>query len=175
MDKQQIKELLLKNHQDFIAFFDKIDSDTFEKKVDGKWSPGQNLKHIYESVKPLAALKTAPKFFIKTSYGKAKKGSRSFDDTFLFYQSFLNNGGKASGKYSTDDPVSFSEKEELIKKLLYKVHVLIDAIDKFNEKDLDELQLPHPLMGKLTMREMFYFTTYHVTHHLDIVNKHYKL
>lgn len=170
MDKNHIIELLKKNHQDFIDLYRDMDASTFENQENGKWSPGQNLKHIYESVKPLAALKTAPKFFIKTSYGKAKNPSRSFDETVALYKSFLEKGGKASGKYSTDDPVLFNEKEELIKKLEYKLNLLVDAIDKFIEKDLDELQLPHPLMGKLTMREMFYFTAYHVKHHAEIVS-----
>jgi hypothetical protein len=30
---------------------------------------------------------------------------------------------------------------------------------------LDLLILPHPLLGKLTLREMLYFTLYHVEHH----------
>jgi len=35
----------------------------------------------------------------------------------------------------------------------------------YSEQDLDELILPHPLLGKLTLREMMYFTMYHVLHH----------
>ena len=38
-------------------------------------------------------------------------------------------------------------------------------IDSFSEKDLDNYILPHPLLGKLTIREMLFFTIYHVQHH----------
>jgi hypothetical protein len=40
---------------------------------------------------------------------------------------------------------------------------------KFSEKDLDTLILPHPLLGKVTLREMLYFTIYHVQHHVEQV------
>ncbi len=38
-------------------------------------------------------------------------------------------------------------------------------VDSFSEAQLDALILPHPLLGKLTLREMLYFTIYHVQHH----------
>jgi len=41
----------------------------------------------------------------------------------------------------------------------------------FSEEDLDKLILPHPLLGKLTLREMMYFTIYHVQHHQRIVER----
>ena len=37
--------------------------------------------------------------------------------------------------------------------------------DSFSEKQLDTFILPHPLLGKLTLREMLYFTIYHAEHH----------
>ena len=37
--------------------------------------------------------------------------------------------------------------------------------DKFSEDEIDTYILPHPLLGKLTIREMIYFTIYHVEHH----------
>ena len=36
---------------------------------------------------------------------------------------------------------------------------------KLDEEDLDNYILPHPLIGKTTIREMLYFTIYHVQHH----------
>ena len=48
-------------------------------------------------------------------------------------------------------------KNELVKLCL--------SIEKISEEDLDYYVLPHPLLGKLTLREMLYFTIYHVKHH----------
>jgi hypothetical protein len=36
----------------------------------------------------------------------------------------------------------------------------------WSEDDLDNHRLPHPLLGKLTVREMLFFTLYHIQHHM---------
>jgi hypothetical protein len=36
------------------------------------------------------------------------------------------------------------------------------------------LILPHPLLGKITIREMLYFTAYHVQHHENIIKRDLK-
>ncbi len=47
------------------------------------------------------------------------------------------------------------------------------AIGKWNDRNPDRTLLPHPLLGKLTVREMLYFTIYHVEHHLNILRERY--
>jgi hypothetical protein len=39
----------------------------------------------------------------------------------------------------------------------------------WREADLDRYLLPHPLLGKLTLREMLHFTLYHNYHHVQSV------
>ena len=43
--------------------------------------------------------------------------------------------------------------------------------DNILEKDLDFYVLPHPLIGKLTLREMLFFCIYHVQHHHKITQE----
>ncbi len=40
------------------------------------------------------------------------------------------------------------------------------AVASWREEDLDRYVLPHPLLGKLTLREMLCFTLYHNYHHV---------
>jgi hypothetical protein len=49
-------------------------------------------------------------------------------------------------------------KEKLIRKVL-----------SYREGKLDHYILPHPLLGKLTLREMLFFTIYHNEHHLNLL------
>ena len=52
------------------------------------------------------------------------------------------------------------------KKLQYKtVHI--------SEKNLDTLILPHPLMGKMTVREIIMWTAYHTEHHTTTLQNLY--
>ncbi len=40
---------------------------------------------------------------------------------------------------------------------------------RWSDRQLDQYLAPHPLLGKLTLRELCYFTIYHTGHHLDII------
>ena len=40
---------------------------------------------------------------------------------------------------------------------------------RWSEKKLDRYQAPHPALGKLTIREMLYFTIFHNVHHARLV------
>ena len=46
-----------------------------------------------------------------------------------------------------------------------------ERLGNWSEKDLDKYKLPHPLLGKLTVREMLFFTIYHNEHHLKAMLK----
>jgi hypothetical protein len=61
-------------------------------------------------------------------------------------------------------------KEQLLKKWIASGQKLIAAIAKTDEKDLDRYVIPHPLLGKITLRELCYFTIYHTSHHLQTVS-----
>jgi hypothetical protein len=44
---------------------------------------------------------------------------------------------------------------------------MISLIEKTKEEDLDIYLIPHPIIGKITLREFLYFTIYHIEHHLN--------
>ena len=49
---------------------------------------------------------------------------------------------------------------------------LINALQtKWDDKQLDKYLAPHPLLGKITLRELSYFTIYHTEHHLLIIKE----
>ena len=42
---------------------------------------------------------------------------------------------------------------------------------KWKDPQLDQYIAPHPLLGKITLRELGYFTIYHTYHHLETIQK----
>jgi uncharacterized damage-inducible protein DinB len=44
---------------------------------------------------------------------------------------------------------------------------------KWTEEQLDNYCVAHPILGKLTMRELAYFTIYHNIHHMETIRKYY--
>jgi len=145
-----------------------IADNKFFSQPGEKWSIAQNADHLTRAVKTTRLAYALPKILIRTLFGKANRPSKSYEDLVAKYKQKLAAGGKASGRYLP--------KTHLIKKL-----TVIQKWQKQNENYLETLELkwkddqldlyiaPHPLLGKLTLRELCYFTIYHTEHHLNII------
>jgi fumarate reductase subunit D len=63
--------------------------------------------------------------------------------------------------------VEYSNGENLKKRLLLAITKINLQLEEFSEQQLDLHRLPHPLLGKISIREMMYFTMYHAEHHME--------
>ncbi len=164
MQKPQIIESLRQRHEELISFVAGLDAGSFEFAPDGKWSAGQQLEHILRGVAPLATAFRLPKMLPKMIFGKSRATPRDYETIVTDYRRILAEGGRASGRF-VPRKVGFGDRERLIKKLRSTLDRLIGGLETFDENEIDGIRLPHPLLGKLTIREMMYFTLYHVEHH----------
>ncbi|HEY3430804.1 MAG TPA: DinB family protein [Cyclobacteriaceae bacterium] len=174
MNKDEIQQQLLENYVRFIKQVSALPDAEFLYSNNGKWTAGQQLEHLMKSVRPVTLAFALPSFLMKLIFGKANRPSKTYDALVEKYQSKLATGGKSSAPF-IPKAVSVGDKEKLAKQLLALVHSLATRTGKFSEEQLDVLILPHPLLGKLTFREMLFFTIYHVQHHEAQVLKNLKL
>jgi len=86
------------------------------------------------------------------------------------YQAALANGAKASGPY-IPKTIPHKRQKALARTLNRTVVTLSRRIHQYSEPQLDRLRLPHPILGKITLREMLYFTIYHAGHHVKGAQK----
>ena len=164
MNKQEISVKLIEGHQKFADFVAGLSEPDFMFAPAGKWTAGQQLDHILRGVSPVSTALVLPKFVPGLLFGKAGRESIDYETLVNNYQARLAAGSKASGRFIPPD-IGFESRAKLKKKLLKTVAELNGRMDKFSEAQLDEYVLPHPILGKLTIREMLYFTIYHATHH----------
>jgi hypothetical protein len=141
-----------------------LSDQEFLRSTHGKWTAGQQLEHIVKSVRPVNLALIIPKFLLRLSFGKANRASKSYDALIEKYKLKLEQGGKSSAPFLPKQVV-IHQRQKLSTKLQSLINSLSKQLDSFSEKQLDLLILPHPLLGKLTLREMLYFTLYHVEHH----------
>ena len=170
MTKQEIISLLTEKHKSFLSVFPSLNKDQFTTSVNGKWSPAQQLDHIIRAVAPVELAFRLPRFISKLMFGKANRPSRSYEDLVDKYHSKLAMGGRASGRFIPKGFL-FEDREKTIARLLNLVQKLNRYVEQTTEDDLDFYLLPHPLLGKLTWREMLYFTAYHAEHHEKAIVK----
>ena len=170
MNKQEIINKFVENHKIFIGYINTLDEAKFTHSKEDKWTAGQQLDHIYRSVSPLTIIFSLPKFIAKLVFGKANRPSITYEEVINKYQKKLQEGGRASGRFVPKE-IPFRAKDGLVKKLKKTLNILANQLDRFDEKQLDQIIIPHPLLGKMTVREMMYFTIYHVEHHREITVK----
>jgi hypothetical protein len=170
MDRQEVINKLKENHQVFVDYILSLSDNEFLQHQQGKWSAGQQLDHIYRSVSPVTMAFSLPDFLLGMFFGKPNRPGRSYDELVKKYKAKLEAGGAASGRF-IPKPVAVSDRLDLAKSLIMKVGKLCFRLEKYSEEELDRLLLPHPLLGKLTLREMLYFTIYHAEHHLSITKR----
>jgi hypothetical protein len=166
MQRAEILTMLNENHDAFIEYMQSLNEDDFTFSLnDEKWTAGQEMQHIIWSVNKLSNALRLPKFLIKMKFGVANRPSRTYDSLVNKYTTGLK---KLGGSYRVElKPVTYDQRKLLVEKLQEAVKLLCRRAKKYSEENLDNYILPHPLMGKLTMRELLYFTTHHVLHHQE--------
>jgi len=170
MHHQEIISLLKERHGSFARYIESLTADEFLYRYQDKWTAGEQLEHIYLAVRPVDLAFKLPKMLIRIVFGKANKPGKTYDELVKKYKHVLETGGKASRPF-IPRTVRIDQKEKIIKALDKKVNTLCSGVEMSTEQELDTLMLPHPLLGKITMREMLNFTIYHVGHHHDLVKR----
>ena len=62
---------------------------------------------------------------------------------------------------------TLKERESLLTKFQIQQKKLQYKTKKISDKNLDKLIIPHPLMGKMTLREIIMWTAHHTEHHTE--------
>lgn len=175
MQKDDIVTKLEEKHQTLLTWLKNHDNEKWQEGPEGKWTTGQQALHLLQSIKPLNDALSMPKFFLKYKFGKANRDVRQYDAVVKRYQErLLDVQGKTfKGSQNMKVP-TLKEKKYILnrlqvenKKLQYKTQ------KRWNDKQLDTLILPHPLMGKMPVREIIMWTAYHVEHHTKILQEKY--
>ena len=137
----------------------------------GKWTPGQHLDHLIKSVKPLnLAFGWAPRFYLRWQYGTPNRAGRSYEEVVKKYAQKLLVANPVNNPFSSGK-VEAGQRASLLQRFENQHLKLAENLKSWSESDLDRYLLPHPLLGKVTLREMLFFTVHHIGHHRQIVQK----
>jgi DinB superfamily len=164
MQRNDIQDQLNQRHTAFLTMLETLSPEQFLHRPGTAWTAGQQLAHIVSSVTPVAFAFGLPKWGLRLWLGRSTRPSRDYTALVERYMGKLAAGGRATGRFVPKD-VALTDKARLSKELAAAVARLVRRLDRFSEAELDTLLLPHPLLGKVTLREMLYFTLHHVDQH----------
>jgi hypothetical protein len=174
MERKEIIKQLEETHRAFISYIDGLTEKEFLSSYQNKWTAGQQLEHIYLAVRPVTLAVHLPKILVRLIFGKSRREGKTYDELVKKYMTVLGSGGKASRPF-IPRPVRWVQKKSIAAKLDIKIRSLCAGVERFSEQELDTMRLPHPLLGRITVREMLYFTIYHVGHHEGLIKRNLNL
>ncbi|MFT7497720.1 MAG: hypothetical protein ACI8QP_000299 [Porticoccaceae bacterium] len=158
MKKQEILDDIKKITDVVISYVENLTDEEVKKSIGGKWSVNGNIEHLTKSIKPLTKAHKVPKFLLNYKFGKMNREGRS-------YEQVLNKYNKAMENNLAPSPNPFAPKENdttdrnyILNDYKIETKKLLKSLNRWDEKDMDTYILPHPAIGKLSIREMLYFT-----------------
>lgn len=133
------------------------------------WSPADNVRHLLKSNRPVLRALTTPKVLLLFRFGAGLRLSQTYPVLRERYLARLA-AGVTAGRF-TPRPLGSSDQTDehrgsLMAALDQVSEGLTGAVSGWGEWQLDRFRLPHPALGRLTVREMLFFTLYHNLHHV---------
>jgi uncharacterized damage-inducible protein DinB len=167
--KTELINTLKESNQRVTTWFTEIPATDFFTRYGEVWSASDNVDHLIKAHKPVAKALKLPKITLRAMFGKPDKASMTYEELCQIYRDEIARGAQAAGRYlpNQEKPDSNAEtkKRELLEHFSKASTELVSAVEKWDEKELDDYLLPHPILGKLTIREMLFFTIYHNLRH----------
>ena len=168
MKKAEILERLKTEVSDYVNISNSFDETSFFKQPNPeKWSAAQNLQHLVFVSKRISDTLKTPS--VLAAFGSAERPSRDYETVEKDYQTVLEAQKAIGMPYRHLD--TEGSKVDLIENLAAVTKELTDVSEQLSEEQLDSLQMPHPLLGLLTVRELLQFAASHTQHHFKIVEK----
>jgi DinB superfamily len=138
------------------------------------WSPAEHVRHLRKSSAPLVLALKLPRFLLRLRFGSRSAPSRSFARLRELYLAELAAGAGAGRFTPASEPSAANpadRRREIMNGWTAVTVDLTGALTDWSEPALDRQQLPHPVLGDLSVREMLCFTVYHTAHHLRRVQE----
>lgn len=168
MDKEAIADLLEEKHQILFDWLKNEPINNWEKGPDDKWTVGQQILHLVNSLQLLNKALSYPRFFLKYKFGLCNREPRNYKTIVDKYeQKLLQNTARAKAFNQKLKKPLLKDRERLITKLQIQSKKLQYKVKKISDVNLDTLVIPHPLMGKMTLREIIMWTAHHTEHHTE--------
>jgi len=172
LKKEELIEQMQGSSRELSLFCATLPNEIFFQVPGIKWSIAQNVDHLTRAAASTKLAFTLPKFIIRLYVGKPNRPSRTYDELLSKYNQKLANGGKASRKFIPPDLHGRKLKEKIMADYSDIMEKLCSRVNNnWEDQQLDRYIAPHPLLGKITLRELCYFTILHTRHHFQTIRE----
>jgi hypothetical protein len=134
----------------------------------GKWSAVQHIQHITKGIGAFCKYLALDKNIIVNRFGITTRNSRTPEEIFLAYRKRLAEGAVSTPPFNPQESegISLETERKTGERILQE---MIASLQDWSDDELDRYVCPHPNLGKMTTREMLYFTILHADHHTNSI------
>ena len=143
MKKGEIIKMYQELNAEISEFLAPLSKEEKSADLNGKWSVNQNIDHLNKVLIPL-----------NKALSKPKQGPAVAPEIYKANENLVLGTQDLEGTYQA---------------LSLKFLKIVER--KWSEAQLDNYLLAHPLLGKLTIREILYFVHWHTNHHFEAIKK----
>ncbi len=170
MNHQEIKQLIDDKFGTVIEHIKAQDPTEFSKVYKPeKWSNGQHLDHLRKTTRAFNKGLTLPKLALRLKFGKHRGEQRTYEQIISDYKRLVKTI-KAPASV-VPDPLTNEDKARVLDWFAQEQTALKKGLTRFTEKQLSSYQLPHPVLGKLSIRELSYWCVMHTEHHYELMKR----
>ena len=174
MNKELIADLLEEKNLSLIDFLENQAPEKWLEGPKGKWTTGEVALHLLQSIKPLNDALSMPKFLLRLKFGKYTGAIRDYETIVHDYLERLKAQPSFTFKASRNmRQPSLKDKKYILCRLQMESKKLQYKTKRISDTNLDTVLLPHPLLGKIPVRELIMWTAYHMEHHTKILQEKY--
>ena len=164
------QEILAEIHhltEEYNAILASLTKEAIKDKIPGKWSIAEHIEHLINTNSITALAFMMPKAALGLTFGKQSGSSRPLETLIHQYQHAILQGAGSPLLYIPKVPLL--GKDILTNLFNNSLQAIEQVTATWTEEELDTYLLPHPILGKITARELFGFTAYHLYHHLNTI------
>lgn len=172
--KDELTQELRKSFEETINWIEAQPEEHFNRVfLAGKWTMAGHLYHLLKTTKATTKGMAMPKLGLRTMFGKSNREERTYQGMMEKYEGTLASGPvKSPSNYEAASGRTF-DRSALLSRFEGELEDLVQALAKWKEEEMSIYVLPHPAIGRCTIREFVYFTILHTYHHLNILKEKY--
>jgi hypothetical protein len=166
--KEKLQTGLRRAVAEFNELVQGLSTEDFERPLGSKWSAGQDLRHVVRTLRAVDLAFSLPLPVLRLLFGKPRRKGRSESELREKYRKALGNGFQAPWIYRPGK-VGIGTRKALMERHARISERLCRKVVRLRDDQLDGYLLPHPAMGKCTLREMVVFSSLHTEHHTRLL------
>jgi hypothetical protein len=162
-------------HAESVRYWTAFDTEAFfHRPAPEVWSPADQVRHLTKSIRAVTRGLGMPRLLLLVRFGWHRGASRSLQPFRVEYQRLLAAGARAGSFAPRALEISEVNAEGRARIMAYHaaaVTEFAEVLARWPARALDRYRLPHPVLGKLSIREMALFTLLHNVHHVGVAER----